>query len=237
MNNIYTCFSPLWYHLYAANGTTVAVIDVMRATTSICAALEAGAAAIMPVGSVEDARRAKENGYILAAERDGIKLDCADFGNSPDAFSPERVKGKEIAYSTTNGTQAINMAAGFGKNIAIAAFVNLTAVSRYLAAQEGDIVLFCAGWKDRFSLEDSLCAGAIAAKLMETGRYNINCDSTLASIDLWNIARNDIFAYIQKCTHRHRMRNLISDEVVRYCHTPDLLNVVPVWKNGRIVQS
>jgi 2-phosphosulfolactate phosphatase len=237
MNNIYTCFSPSWYHLYAGNGNTVAVIDVMRATTSICAALEAGAEAIIPVGSVEDARKAKDNGFILAAERDGIKLDYADFGNSPDAFSPERVKGKEIAYSTTNGTQAINMAAGFGKNIAIAAFVNLSAVSRYLAAQEGDIVLFCAGWKDRFSLEDSLCAGAIAGKIMETGRYTINCDSTLASIDLWNLARNDVFAYIQKCTHRHRMRNMISDDVVRYCHTPDLLNVVPVWKNGRLVKA
>ncbi len=234
MKRIYTCFSPNWYHLFAENGNTVAIIDILRATTSICAAFEAGAKAIVPVGSVEDARKAKDSGYILAAERDGIILDFADFGNSPDAFTPERVKDKVIAYSTTNGTQAITMAVNFKKNIVIAAFVNITAVSEYLMKQEGDIVLLCAGWKDRFSLEDSLCAGAIAEKLITAGQCSTICDSTIASIDLWNIAKTDLFKYIEKSSHRHRLKGIASEEIIRLCHTSDLYKVVPVWKNGRL---
>ena len=234
MNKIYTCFSPLWYHLFAESGNTVAIIDIMRASTSICSAMEAGAKAIIPVGSVEDARLAKDKGYIIAAERDGIVLDFADFGNSPDAFTPERVRGKEIAYSTTNGTQAIGMAVKYNKNIAIAAFVNISAVTEFLMKQEGDIVLFCAGWKDRFSLEDSLCAGAIAERLLISGKYTATCDSTNASVDLWKVAKSDLFSYIEKCSHRHRLKGIVSDEIIRFCHTNDLMTVVPVWKNGRL---
>jgi len=107
---IEVCFSPALYHLYHNPKANVVVIDVMRASTAICAAFAAGAEKIIPVGTVEEAKKMKEAGYILAAERDGIVLDFADFGNSPFNFTPGNVKGKTVAYSTTNGTQAINMA-------------------------------------------------------------------------------------------------------------------------------
>jgi len=234
MKKVFTCFSPLWYHLFADCGNNVAIIDVMRATTSICAAFEAGAKAIVPVGSIEDAKKAKDSGYILAAERDGVILDFADFGNSPDAFTPERVKDKIIAYSTTNGTQAINMAAKFNKNVSIAAFVNISSVSNYLLSQDGDVVLLCAGWKDRFCIEDSLCAGAIAQKLIASGKFETICDSTIACIDLWDLAKDDLMSYIEKSSHRHRLKGIVSDDVIKLCHTQDIMTVVPVWRNGQL---
>ncbi|MBI5541776.1 MAG: 2-phosphosulfolactate phosphatase [Bacteroidia bacterium] len=230
MKKIEICFTPALYNLYHNTQANVVVIDIMRATTSICAAFAAGADKIIPVGTVEDAKKMKEAGYILAAERDGIVLDFADFGNSPNLFTPERVKGKTIAYSTTNGTQAINMAKD-SKHVIIGAFINLSEVVRFLISDNSDVVIFCSGWKKKFNIEDTLCAGAIATKLIESGKFSTICDSSYASIDLWNIAKDDIMTYIEKAAHRHRLRGIVSDEIVEYCHTLDVVKVLPMCKN------
>lgn len=230
MKKIEICFTPALYNLYHNTEANVVVIDIMRATTSICAAFAAGADKIIPVGTVEDAKKMKDAGYILAAERDGIVLDFADFGNSPNLFTPERVKGKTIAYSTTNGTQAINMAKD-AKHVIIGAFINLSEVVEFLISDNSDVVIFCSGWKKKFNIEDTLCAGAIASKLIESGKFSTICDSTYASIDLWNFAKNDIMTYIEKAAHRHRLRGIVSDEIVEYCHAIDVVKVLPICKN------
>lgn len=230
MKKIEICFTPALYNLYHNTEANVVVIDIMRATTSICAAFAAGADKIIPVGTVEDAKKMKEAGYILAAERDGIVLDFADFGNSPNLFTPERVKGKTIAYSTTNGTQAINMAKD-AKHVIIGAFINLSEVVKFLISDNSDVVIFCSGWKKKFNIEDTLCAGAISSKLIESGKFSTICDSTYASIDLWNVAKNDVMTYIEKAAHRHRLRGIVSDEIVEYCHTLDVVKVLPMCKN------
>ena len=230
MKKIEICFTPALYNLYHNTEANVVVIDIMRATTSICAAFAVGADKIIPVGTVEDAKKMKDAGYILAAERDGIVLDFADFGNSPNLFTPERVKGKTIAYSTTNGTQAINMAKD-SKHVIIGAFINLSEVVKFLISDNSDVVIFCSGWKKKFNIEDTLCGGAIASKLIESGKFSTICDSTYASIDLWNIAKNDVMNYIEKAAHRHRLRGIVSDEIVEYCHTIDVVKVLPICKN------
>ena len=230
MKKIEICFTPALYNLYHNTEANVVVIDIMRATTSICAAFAAGADKIIPVGTVEDAKKMKEAGYILAAERDGIVLDFADFGNSPNLFTPERVKGKTIAYSTTNGTQAINMAKD-SKHVIIGAFINLSEVVEFLISDNSDVVIFCSGWKKKFNIEDTLCAGAIASKLIESGKFSTICDSTYASIDLWNIAKSDIMTYIEIAAHRHRLRGIVSDKIVEYCHAIDVVKVLPICKN------
>ena len=234
MRKIEICFTPALYDLYHNINSNVVVIDIMRATTSICAAFEAGADKIIPVGTVEDAKKMKEAGYILAAERDGIVLDFADFGNSPNLFTPERVQGRTIAYSTTNGTQAINMAKD-AKNVVIGAFINLSAVVEFLINDDADVVILCSGWKKRFNIEDTLCSGAIAFELLESGKFSTICDSTHAAIDLWKVAEKDIMQYIEKAAHRHRLKGIVSDEIVQYCHTIDLVNVLPIFKNGQLV--
>jgi 2-phosphosulfolactate phosphatase len=234
MKKIETCFTPALYSLYHNEFSNVVVIDIMRATTSICAAFAAGAKKIIPVGSIIDAKKMKDDGYILAAERDGIVLDFADFGNSPNLFTPEKVKGKTVAYSTTNGTQAIKMAS-CSRNLIIGAFVNLSKVVEFLNNDEADVLLFCSGWKNKFNIEDTLCAGAIADKLISSGKFSTNCDSTFVAIDLWHLASIDIMKYIEKASHRKRLKGIVTDDVVTYCHSLDLVSVLPVYKTDSII--
>jgi 2-phosphosulfolactate phosphatase len=130
----------------------VVVVDILRATSAICAAFMNGVNCIIPVGEINEARELKNKGYKVAAERDGFVLDFADFGNSPFNFTPERVKGLDIVYSTTNGTQAIQMAANCHA-VVVGAYFNLKALNNWLINQHRDVVLFCAGWKNRFSLK------------------------------------------------------------------------------------
>jgi len=233
MKTIEVCFSPTLYHLYSNPEKTVIIIDVLRATSSICAAFEAGAKKILPIASIEDAYKAKQDGYILAAERDGKILDFADFGNSPDSFTPERVKNKIIAYSTTNGTQAIKMVNN-AKNILIGAFVNISVLTNYLTNYPESVIIVCSGWKNKFCLEDTLCAGAIADTLLKSKKYSTNCDSTFAAIDLWNIAKDNLYTYLEKASHRNRLKNIVNENVVKYCYTIDATNVLPHYKDGFI---
>ncbi len=231
MKTIEVCFSPALYNFFDTSNKTLVIIDILRATSSICAAFEAGAKKILPIATIEEAYKAKQDGYVLAAERDGKVLEFADFGNSPDLFTPERVKDKIIAYSTTNGTQAIEIAKNSNK-ILIGAFVNLSALTSYLIKKPDSIILLCSGWKNKFCLEDTLCSGAIASILINSGKYITNCDSTHAAIDLWNIAKNNILNYIEKASHRHRLKNIVSYDVIKYCHTINATNVLPYYKDG-----
>lgn len=231
MVTVEVCFSPALYHLYNDTKKTVVIIDVLRATSSICAAFSAGAKKILPIATLEEAYKAKKDGYILAAERDGKVLDFADFGNSPDLFTPERVKDKIIAYSTTNGTQAIEMAK-HAKQILIGSLNNLSTISNYLIENTTPTLLLCSGWKNKFNLEDTLCAGAIALQLLNSEKYSTSCDSTHAAIDLWLLAKDNLMNYLEKASHRHRLKGIVDDKIIQYCHTTDNSNVLPYYKNG-----
>ena len=173
---------------------------------------------------------------MVAAERDGVKLDFADFGNSPFNFTRDRVEGKEVAYSTTNGTHAIVKAAG-GLSVVIGSFINLSAVANWLINKnEGDILILCAGWKGKFCLEDTLFAGSLSEILLKNEQnFESICDSTQASIDLWGLAKNDLFAYLENIAQRHRLKKLGLDDVLQYCFTPNSSTFVPILENGKIV--
>ena len=108
-------------------------------------------------------------------------------------------------------------------------------MSNWLINQNRDVIIFCAGWKNRFSLEDSVLAGAIAKNVLKHPRYYTDCDSTLASIDLWTLAEPDIMAYIDKAAQRSRLRKNGLDDVIDFCHTLDLTNIIPVFSNGFLV--
>ncbi len=231
MRILETCFSPTLYEPDGHQGFVVVVIDVLRATSAICTAFAHGAAEIIPVATVEEAMKYKKEGFLVAAERDGFILDFADFGNSPFNFTREKVKDKTIVYSTTNGTGIINMVPP-GSEIAIGSFLNLTALSGWITEKEKNVILFCAGWKNRFNIEDTVCAGAIAEKLLTTGMYSTICDSTKAAIDLWSIAESDPHRYIQKVAQRTRLGSKGLDDCINFCLTPDYTNIVPVFKNG-----
>jgi 2-phosphosulfolactate phosphatase len=231
MRILETCFSPALFEPEDHGDSVVVVIDILRATSAICTAFANGAETIIPVASLEEAWEYKKRGFLVAAERDGYVLDFADFGNSPFNFTSEKVRDKTIVYSTTNGTGIINMVPS-GSEIAIGSFLNLTALSEWIAEREKNVILFCAGWKNRFNLEDTICAGAIAEKLLSTDLYSTICDSTKCAIDLWSLARSDPHQYIQKVAQRARLGNKGLDDCIDFCLTPDYTAVVPVLKNG-----
>ncbi|HEX2920878.1 MAG TPA: 2-phosphosulfolactate phosphatase [Bacteroidales bacterium] len=232
--NIETCFSPALFSTDDHRDDIVVIIDILRASSAICTAFENGAREIIPVADIETARDYKSKGFLVAAERDGYVLDFADFGNSPFNFIPEKVRNKTIVYSTTNGTGIINKSSSSYMTV-IASFLNINAIIKWLANRERNVLLFCAGWKNRFNLEDSICAGAIAEMLIKTGLYYSICDSTLASLDLWSLAKADPLKYIDKSAQRSRLRDKGLDDCIEFCLTKDFTAKVPVVKNGVLV--
>ena len=234
-NKIEVCFSPALFQYYKNSKAIVVVIDTLRATSAICNAFQNGVEKIIPVKTVEEAREYKKKGYIVAAERDGYVLDFADFGNSPFNFTEERVKGKTIVYSTTNGTQAIQMAASCYM-VAIGSFLNLSTLCNWLINEGKDVLLLCAGWKNKFNLEDTVLAGAITEKLIAENNYSTICDSAIAALDIWSLAKPDILGYVDNAAQRTRLREKGLDDVLEFCHTPDSANVIPVLENDLLVE-
>jgi 2-phosphosulfolactate phosphatase len=231
-----TCFSPALYQPGEHVNSIVVIIDILRASSAICTAFANGASEIIPVAEVSEARLYKSKGYLVAAERDGYVLDFADFGNSPFNFTREKVEGRTIVYSTTNGTGIINLASSAYMTV-IGSFLNIGALSRWILTMDKDILLFCAGWKNRFNIEDTLCAGAISERILESNLYSTICDSTLASMDLWSLAKRDLPGYIGKVAQRTRLRDKGLDDCIGFCITADFTEKIPVIKNGILVDN
>ena len=235
--SVEVCFSPkLFGDILTKENFIVVLADILRATTSICAAFENGVKEILPVGSLEQAKEMKSRGFLVASEQDGRKLEWADYGNSAFNFTREAVGGKTMVYCTTNGTRAIEIAKEAHK-IAMGAFVNLTALSNWLVRENKNIVILCSGWKNKFCIEDSLFAGALCERLLAFQQFNTCCDSARASMDLWNIASTDLSNYLEKAAHRHRLKKLGLDDVIPYSLVMDSTRVVPVYENGVITDK
>lgn len=229
-NKVEVCFTPAVFESFFREGTIVVVVDILRATSSICTAFMNGAKRIIPVATLEEAKAYKDKGFLVAAERDGIVRDFAYFGNSPFNFTQEKVKDKDVVYSTTNGTHSI-MLAGKGYRAVIGSYLNHASLVNYILAEKRDLLILCAGWKQKFNLEDTLFAGALADALISAGNFESSCDSTLASIDLWNIARHDLMGYVKKIAQNHRLKKSNLDDSIEYCHTFNLTDMVPYLKD------
>jgi 2-phosphosulfolactate phosphatase len=147
----------------------------------------------------------------------------------------EAVYNKTIVITTTNGTQAIEMAKNCSE-IVIGSFLNLHALCNHLIKVNKNVLVLCAGWKNRFNLEDSIFAGALAEILNKEANYSLNCDSAMASIDLWQIAKINILDYIEKSSHRHRLKKLGLDDVLEYCFTPNITSTIPIYKDNYFVE-
>lgn len=229
---IEVCYSPALFPFYENREAVVVVTDILRASSAIVTAFMNGVERIIPVGTLEEARAYKEQGFMVAAERDGIVRDFADFGNSPNNFSPERVRGNQIVYSTTNGTNAINLAST-GNQVLIGAYLNISALSRDIKATGRDLLILCAGWKNKFNLEDTLFAGALSKMVLEDKRFYTICDATLGAMDLYEAAQVDMMGYIDKVAQRHRLKKNNLDDVIGYCHELDLTDLIPVLNGKR----
>lgn len=223
--------SPVLYdgRVMQSHHATVAV-DVLRATSSICAAFMSGAESVVPLDSLEPLQEYLKKGYTVAAERNGKKLPGAECGNSPTEYMSMNLTGKHLAYSTTNGTVSIIKARNSDR-LYVGAFANLTALAEKIMSNSlQDLVILCSGWKGDPSIEDTLFAGALIDKLqhsdIETVLIN---DAAMMAVDLWNSARGDVYGYCSKATHVHRLRNLDYERDIRWAFQLDSCPVVPVY--------
>jgi 2-phosphosulfolactate phosphatase len=237
MPTIETCLSPL---LFSARQTRdnyiVVVIDVLRATTAFCAAFDRGFCSIIPVAGLDETLKYKKQSYLVAAERDGDKLDFADFGNSPTGFLSADQIDTDLVFSTTNGTQAIEMGKVAGELIT-ASFSNLSAAVNWIERKNKNVVLMCAGWKNTFSLEDTICAGAIADKLVAGGKYSPFDDATLAARELWTNSRENLQSFVCQSSHYKRLmsKGLFND--LEYCFRIDTSKSLPVLVDVKLVND
>lgn len=162
----------------------VVVVDVLRATTSILAALEAGARSVIPVGSTEEAMRVAESrgrqGTLLCGERGGRRIEGFDLGNSPADYTPDAVDGATLVYDTTNGTGAVRRARSAAE-VVLGSFWNLSAVADRVASAGGPAAVLCAGREGRVSADDALCAGLLAEAVAERAEATEMDDGALAA--------------------------------------------------------
>lgn len=234
-NNVQVCFSPASFPLFRDDEAIVVVIDVLRATSAICTAFEHGVEKMIPISTLEEAFEYKKQGFLVAAERDGSIVEGFSLGNSPFSYMDEALKGKTIVLTTTNGTKAINAAKNAYK-VAIGSFLNLDALAEWLIEQERNVILLCAGWKDKFNMEDSLFAGALAEQLLITKKFTSDCDSARAAVHLWNFASEDLYPFLRNSSHRNRLGRLNLDKDIRYCLTPNQTRCIPILKEEALVK-
>ena len=233
--NIEVCYTPQAYPLFHKENAIVVVIDIFRATSAIVTAFYNGVHKMIPVATVEEAREYQRNGFMAAAERDGEIIEGFDLGNSPFGYMNNKIKGKIIAISTTNGTQAIEVSRNASK-IIVGSFLNLDIVCEYLIAEQKDVILVCAGWKNKFNLEDTLFAGAVVDKLTSQPNITYNCDSAIASKHLYNLAKDDLFSFLSTSSHRNRLAKLDLERDIKYCLTLNQCSVIPYMEGKYLVK-
>jgi len=215
------------------------VIDVFRATSTMVTALANGCQALIPVLTTEEAieRRINEPGSLLGGERKALRIEGFDLGNSPFDYTPEKVGGKKIIMTTTNGTRAIQAVAA-ARRVWVASFLNaesiVHAVFRYMEIHKDikGLVIICAGSEDRFDIPDTLCAGMLIETL---GQEITTNDLGRAAQMLYNIAKADLLRILKQTEHGQLLLSLGFERDVVYCSTANILPIVPILENGEII--
>lgn len=217
----------------------VIVIDVLRATSTIVTALANGCQAVIPVLTPEEAleKRLTLPGSLLGGERDSLMIEGFDLGNSPFDYVPERVGGRRVILTTTNGTRAIRDSIA-SPIIWMASFINMQsivlAVLREFEKQNRikGIIVYCAGTEERFDLSDTLCAGMLIDTLGPGVELN---DLGEAARLLYRNSEDHLVDKIRNSTHGKKLISLGFERDLIYCSTPNILPIVPVVQNGEIV--
>jgi 2-phosphosulfolactate phosphatase len=250
---------PILTSPYESVDATVVVIDVLRASTTICHALAAGAREIIPCLDVDEARKIAAkfapDATVLGGERNGVRIEGFGLGNSPDEYRRDSVGGRTVVFTTTNGTRAL-AELQFARRVLIGSFVNFSALCAQLTSNQS-IQVICAGTGGQITREDVLCAGAIADRLLASGAVGesgLN-DQALVAAAAW---RNDMYGrdvkdpgsietLVRNLRNSRGGRNLIElgfDRDIESAAQIDHLRVVPelivaelIVGNRRIVAS
>jgi len=215
----------------------VVVIDVLRATSTMVTALMNGAKGVIPVADMGEASRISQSvdskNLLLCGEKDGVKIEGYDLGNSPLEYEAEVVKDKTLIFNTTNGTKTIKKAVG-AKKLYIASFLNLSTVVNTLKNEKSDIILACAGWHGRLALEDMILAGNIVynlsgGTLVEDGR-----DAAKVAFGLYEKYHDDIPSVLGKSNHAVRLQGITGESDIDYCSRVDICEFLPILHEGII---
>ncbi|MFC1554750.1 2-phosphosulfolactate phosphatase [candidate division KSB1 bacterium] len=236
--NVFT--TPLEIQDYDLRGTNAAVIDVLRATSSMLYALYNGCKEIIPVESVERALSLRsalfDPDLLLCGEKNGLKVEGFDLGNSPFEYTADIISEKSLIFSSTNGTKAM-VKARSGKSIYICGFVNISETSKKLSKENDPLNIICAGHNNRFSLEDTICAGMLVSKISECFKEEINLtDSAKSALILYKNHSKDLKTMITDSDHGKELDELGMERDLDFCVDVDNIPVTAVFSEGKIIK-
>jgi 2-phosphosulfolactate phosphatase len=214
------------------------VIDVLRATTTIATALNAGAEAVQAFSDIDELMKQSESWKpekrLRAGERGGKTVAGFDLGNSPLDCTPEVVKGKRLFLTTTNGTRSLQRVAAAKKVITAAQINRQAAVNYLLETQPETVWMVGSGWEGSYSVEDTACAGAIASSIVQQSELPLTeifgNDEVIGAIALYNQWQNNLLNMFRQCSHGQRLLKLDGDEDLKYCAQSDILDILPIQK-------
>ncbi|MGE5580111.1 MAG: 2-phosphosulfolactate phosphatase [Bacillota bacterium] len=224
-------------------GYAAAVIDVLRATSSIATAFSSGCQKLIPARSKEQAliERAGHEGAILTGEQGGLKIPGFDLGNSPLEYTPQNVAGRTIVMTTSNGTRAVLGASEAGASpVFLCSFLNLTAVASACAqaalSEDGSpkgVAIVCSGEHGQFSLEDFACAGALASAISSLGDFSLDSSARAAS-SLYEAYGRDALRVLRDSPHGQDLIGMGFSDDLAHCAKVGALDVVPRFSGGSV---
>jgi len=231
--------TPLPFETAEISHNTVAVIDVLRASTSICAALRSGARGVIPTAEPGEAAEMRSkigpDISVLAGERNGVKIDNFQFGNSPTEFTEETVGGKNVIMTTTNGTLVFTKASR-GRLVLNCSLVNISEVARRVAAEDRDLVIACAGEEGGFSIEDTLCGGMLINLLKTVHKKDVELsDAGSLALLLFRANETTIRQSVEQGEHGRYLASIGFAQDVVLATEVDSMAVLPFLKDGRLI--
>ena len=232
MKNIEVCLSPELIHLFDLEGKTVVVVDILRATSCMTTAFAYNIQSMKPVATLEECKALKQEGYYIAAERGGQKVEGFDIGNSPFSYMEPSLKGEKVAVTTTNGTLAITKSIA-ANDVLIGSFLNISAIAKKVVDLGQDLIIHCAGWKGSVNAEDTLFAGALIDLLADT--HHMSTDDATVAHALFQQHKDNMLAYVSQSSHAQRLQAFGILKDIEFCLEIDKYAVVPYLKDGSIV--
>ena len=216
----------------------VVVIDVLRATSVMVHAMSQGTIEIIPVGTVEEAfQMAKtfpRGTTLLGGERGSRKIEGFDLGNSPKEYVAEKVKGRRLILTTTNGTKAFRLVSS-GREIMVGSFFNIGATAQRCFELNKDLLIFPSGDEGNFSLEDTVCGGMLIDVILRKGGKTIGLtDSSCAAHLLYQRFRDQLVEALRLSNHGKDLIDLGLGDDLPYCTQTDIIDLVPIFREGVI---
>lgn len=235
--NINVLLSPLNAdELYFKDKITI-VVDVLRASTVITTALNNGAKEVIPVNNVEFGMKVSGDAFsghsLIGGERNILKIDGFNLGNSPLEYNADSVSGKSIILFTTNGTKAI-VKAKFSERVLICCFNNIKSVAKYVVEQGKDIEILCAGSNGMFCIEDTVCAGKLITEIKEANGGITISDAGKASLVLNKSFGRSINKMLKDSEHGKLLIENGFREDIEYCAQLNIIDSIPIFQSGVI---